>query len=199
MGLVGSLHCAGMCSPLACAVCGRSKSRATLLLLVRLLSYTLAGIIVGTYGQMIFRSASRVPGIAIIGIFGTLAALFLMTRLRRQSFLSKLSPLLTPLRESRWGAVLVGGLMPLLPCGFLWMALAQSALISHPIGSAISMGSFALGTAPALFLGQQFWAKISSRLASWNPLTIPILSGALCLLLWGWTWRALSTGAMPCH
>src|SRR4051812_22817985 len=45
----------------------------------------------------------------------------------------------------------LGTVLGLLPCGFLYGALAAAAAIRHPAGGALAMAAFGLGTVPSLF------------------------------------------------
>ncbi len=207
-GLVGSLHCAGMCSPLSCATCGASKKRLSLLVCMRLASYFLAGLIVGAFGQALFRSANGVPGAVFLAAmaFVTLLAIF-WPRLRksRSSALRAPNPLLTRLRLE-WrrlqgtsvGSLVVGLAMPLLPCGFLWLAFAEAALLGDSLGSGLGMAAFALGTTPALFGGHIALAGVVRRIPI-GPQVRRVVAVLLAVGLWGWTYHSLQSGGLPCH
>lgn len=57
----------------------------------------------------------------------------------------------------------------LLPCGFLYAALAQAALIAHPVWSGAAMLGFALATSPALTVGSGLVATIGRRFPRMTP------------------------------
>ena len=56
----------------------------------------------------------------------------------------------------------IGLFTVLIPCGFLWAALAQSAALAHPVSAAIGMAGFALATTPALAVSQKALTKFGS-------------------------------------
>lgn len=78
-----------------------------------------------------------------------------------------------------WPRPLLWGIATgLLPCGFLYAALAQAALIGHPLWSALAMLVFALASMPALGIGGTGLAWLARR---WPRLT-PVLPRLLLLL-----------------
>ena len=70
LGLVGSLHCAGMCGPLALAVPVMGRSRRAIILSRltynsgRILTYAILGLVFGTMGQGIARAGIQ-QGVSI--------------------------------------------------------------------------------------------------------------------------------------
>jgi sulfite exporter TauE/SafE len=226
-GTLGSAHCAAMCSPLVCAACGSSPSRATksvsLLLALRLGSYSVAGLIAGAFGQLFFRNASRVPGIVLLSIVAVFALITAAaptgqtptrssrahpdrpSSLRRvaegwqtmwstgAAYTRKL-----PLARSRRDLFL-GALFPLLPCGFLWLALAQAALLGDAVLSAAGMAFFALGTTPALIVGHQIAFRLRRKLNTLHPSALRLTAVGLAVLMWGWTYYTVTRGSLPCH
>lgn len=226
-GFAGSAHCAAMCSPLVCAACGSSPSRATksvsLLLAIRLVSYSAAGLVAGAFGQLFFRNASRVPGLILLALMGAFALLTAvmprtaaaadghrhwwsvfpwMAQLARgwkelsTALLNHTRSL--PLVRTRRD-VLLGTLFPLLPCGFLWLALAQAAVLGDAVLSASAMAFFALGTTPALVVGHQLAFRLRKKLNMLHPAALRLVAASIALVMWGWTYYALTQGELPCH
>jgi sulfite exporter TauE/SafE len=172
-GLVTSLHCVGMCGPLACAwtVGGSGKAQASTLAYhgARISAYTAIGVAAGALGTLPLRwfhgGAGLVLPWMLVVIFAAVALgldrwmpkpLFLskpMARLR-QRMLS-----VPPLAR----ATLLGAATPLLPCGPLYLMFG----LAMANGSALRGGEFAfafgLGTLPLLWLAQTQMHLLSLR------------------------------------
>lgn len=158
-GLLGSLHCATMCGPLAMAVYSRGTfSRQLIYNIGRLSTYVLLGLIFGSVGQgLAIFGLQQVLSVAM-GVIVIFLALFprYQHRLLQSSWHRKV---IGPLRKLLKGLVdgqngisvfLIGFLNGLLPCGLVYMALSV-AMASGSMGSAASvMLGFGLGTAPMM-------------------------------------------------
>ena len=160
-GLAGSFHCIGMCGPIALAlpVGKRSFAKATisrvLYNLGRILTYSILGAAFGYFGKTFFIAGFQQQLSILIGIlmfFFILPNKFLawspfqkMTHFLMATF-RKVFPLNSPL-----GFIILGLLNGLLPCGFVYMALAGASATTTPIEGAIFMAIFGLGTAPMMF------------------------------------------------
>jgi sulfite exporter TauE/SafE len=160
-GLAGSLHCIGMCGPLAMALpLSESKSRnfanRAVYNLGRILSYGALGAIFGLLGKS-FSFFGLQQGLSIgAGIF-LLVVLFLGVNSNRIGILSKWSAFLTSLFNKLWnsktgmGPILFGLVNGFLPCGLVYVALAGAVVTSNPSDGFIYMVLFGLGTFPAMY------------------------------------------------
>ncbi|MCO8121899.1 sulfite exporter TauE/SafE family protein [Stieleria sp. TO1_6] len=177
--VLGSMHCVGMCGPLAIWASGGGEtshrgsliSATSLYHLGRLLTYTLAGAMAGWIGSMIDLggdwlgiqvAAARLVGAAMIVI--GIAKLWRMTggRLpwatggpvgptpsRISGVLVKLRPVIFRLPIAA-RALATGMLTTLLPCGWLYLFALIAAGTGSPVNGAIVMAAFWLGSVPAL-------------------------------------------------
>src|SRR5512145_2846733 len=133
LGLVGSLHCAGMCGPLALALSAKSRSPDAFLArplayhVGRLLTYSALGLVFGLLGQTLAlaglqRWVSIAAGSAML--FAVVASSRIrvgMPAVRFVGFLkSRLGNLLQ--RKSVGSQFLFGLLNGLLPCGLVYAA-----------------------------------------------------------------------------
>lgn len=172
-GAAGSLmHCVGMCGPLvlgqvadrmACLSGGRltggHRLRAGLLLPYhagRIVTYALLGAASGAAGAAGAAHFRPVGGVLLL----LAALLFLRQALHRLGghggpaiagwgrALARLGGRLDRTRPA--GGFLLGLLLGLLPCGFLYAALAASAAAGGAFAGAAAMAAFGLGTVPAL-------------------------------------------------
>jgi uncharacterized protein len=165
-GLVTSLHCAGMCGPLACLL-GRGQggeadalTTRSMYHVSRLAAYGVLGAVAGGLG--------RVP----LGLLGegvvrylpwTLVLLFVALalgwekRLPRPAFLARLTlrlPALMARCGPTGGAVVLGLATPLLPCGPLYFVVAMATFAGSAAAGAEWLLAFGLGTVPLLWLAQ---------------------------------------------
>lgn len=199
-GFVGSLHCIGMCGPIVLALpAGRNHWPAFLagrLLynLGRVLTYTLMGGAVGLLGAGILlpvfqQNLSIVAGVLII--LSVVARRFINFSLPIPTFITDTlhriqAGIAALLREqSTSGLFLLGILNGLLPCGFVYVAMAAAAVTAHVVGGMIFMAGFGLGTIPAM-LGFALSPRILSssvrtRIARVLPV-FTILVGVLLIL-----------------
>jgi sulfite exporter TauE/SafE len=182
-GLLASLHCAGMCGPLACAACGLGKSGPSSNLgslafrriagyqLTRVFAYTLLGAIAGAIGSqpLSWLGLSGKPLVLWAAIALIVGAVLVETLipLRRKIAAATAAKSCKKLRPAlSRGSWAVGLATPLLPCGVLYSALGVAALSGGPIIGASLMAAFGLGTIPLLAVAQVQWARWSPALST---------------------------------
>ena len=171
IGLFGSVHCIGMCGPLAFAI-PVAQGRGWLLLwdkliynLGRTFSYCLLGLVTGLVGQHLWMAGLQQWVSILSGIFIILAALARLLKLSvKSSMVSKnrlgwFNRLLTHALKHQWGHLFIGVLNGFLPCGFVYLALAGAVNTGSIMSSVQYMFWFGMGTAPLMLL-----ATISSGL-----------------------------------
>ncbi|MDA3613598.1 sulfite exporter TauE/SafE family protein [Polluticaenibacter yanchengensis] len=200
IGLVSSVHCIGMCGPIALSLPVYNESpfkKASLILIYNLgraFSYACIGLLIGFLGQRFvlwgFQQAlSLIAGAAILIIFtfkywgGKYAASF------EKPFFSvkaKLSGLLSG-RKNTLSYFLIGVLNGLLPCGMVYVAAGYALALSNPFYSAAFMFLFGLGTLPLMasitILSKNLSFNFRQKLNRIVPFIICIT--AVCLLLRG--------------
>ena len=211
-GLITSLHCVGMCGPLACAVCpkrdtsGRRWLALPLYHFGRLISYTLLGCLLGWAGQSL-RSfiPTEIPEIVPWAFIALFLIIFLgwekKWTLREWPWLMRLRLLLPAPSAGPSTAFLLGLGTPLLPCGPLYLVFGLALVAGSAAHGAMMMMLFALGTVPLLLLlqeGVMRWQNVVS------PITLRQLQRGLALLALGlMIWRVsvgepLQFGETPC-
>jgi sulfite exporter TauE/SafE len=196
LGLIGSLHCAGMCGPLALAVPGAAMSPGRFAFgrvaynLGRIVTYCVLGMIFGLFGKTLLlagiqRWASISLGvILIIGLFTSRKlALWKPVTLFVNQLKSRMSALLRQRSIASVGAL--GMLNGLLPCGLVYVAAAGATTTGNVLNGALYMAAFGAGTLPmmlAIGLGGKLF-PISLRLKLRAAIPIPVfLLGALLIL-----------------
>ncbi len=162
IGLLGSVHCVGMCGPLAFAVPSLQSGWGYLVLdkLIyqagRIISYCFLGVFIGLLGRQLWLGGLQ-QGMSIFsGILIILAAASRLFRVRINtsgSFLLKpFHQLFNYALKHKANHLIIGIVNGFLPCGFVYLAMA-GALNTGSVNSAISyMFWFGLGTTPLMFI-----------------------------------------------
>ncbi len=165
-GLVTSLHCAGMCGPLACALmpAGRNGPDPQLVSVAyhatRLAGYALLGALAGGLGRwplaLLDSTFARYLPWLLVLFFVAVAVRF-DQRLPRLPWLGRIYGALAA--RIRGGsrvraAALLGLATPLLPCGPLYFLLSFALLSGSALRGAETLLAFGLGTVPLLWLAQ---------------------------------------------
>ena len=144
IGLAGSVHCIGMCGPLAAAVNGgRNMAYNT----GRIFTYGLLGAVVSLVGMGLSLAGvqqvvSIVVGIAILLISVTRFKMF------TPSFILKF--MMNVRSNFKLRPIFSGMLNGILPCGMTLVALGYCVTLDGPLEGFLSMLAFGLGTLPAM-------------------------------------------------
>ncbi len=163
-GLFGSLHCAGMCGPLALSFNvqerGNAAWRALWYNLARIFAYTSLGAFFGVIG-LSFSFAGLQQAVSIV--MGVIIILFVLLNVLSAKHIFHL-----PFIEQYTGAVrfkiskafagkgfrhtlALGFFNGLLPCGLVYLALAASVAAGSIGKGMLYMAMFGLGTLPLMF------------------------------------------------
>ena len=179
LGLFGSLHCVGMCGPIALALpLDRSStwtktSGALLYNIGRISTYAILGLILGGIGQAFqvigWQRWASIGAGALLLIYVLLVYVMKRTSLnfpRWNMAIARLKGLMGRQFKKHSSASLfsIGALNGLLPCGMVYFALIGAIGTGTSGLGAGYMALFGLGTAPALFLINLFGAEMSGRL-----------------------------------
>lgn len=199
LGISSSLHCIGMCGPIAMALPLNRKSNTTILSgtlqynLGRTLTYALLGIIAGSIGLTVatfgfLQWASIFAGVFLI-LFAWRKVLSKVSIFHAPNFFftTRLNGILGKIIRSNNPAKLwlFGALYGLFPCGMVYAALLNAILAGSPMNSALAMTAFGIGTIPAMIFVSFAIGKISKQRQQSFQLALPyILSivGVLVLL-----------------
>jgi len=165
LGLAGSIHCIGMCGPIAMALplTAREKTIVVVQSLLynfgRITTYALMGFLFGLMGWGValvgYQNLLSI-GIGMVLLVAALFTLSLDRKLLTQPFFTrffnliknKLSQLLTI--RGQGSAFRIGLLNGLLPCGLVYIALAGSVATGNHFKGALYMATFGLGTIPLM-------------------------------------------------
>lgn len=207
-GAFGSVHCVGMCGPLALSLPGKHQPRwqfwaeRGLYNLGRAVTYSLLGVLVGAAGQVVSLAGAQ-QGLSVgIGAIMILAATvpWVSRQVQRieqtpSAFLGRvMKPIGTLYRTGGPTAMLIVGLLNgLLPCGFVYAALATAVTTGSVAQSTVFMAGFGLGTGPAMLgvslLGRVASTQLRTRLQRLVPIGLALV-GLLLIL------RGLGLGSM---
>ncbi len=195
VGLLGGLHCLGMCGGLimACSLkFGGGLSFSLTYNAGRIASYVVLGALMGYLGRLLIatglfgRFQVAVPVLA--GVFMVIIGIELVgiMPVRVKRFFSGLFPVFlmqafTPVnsRNKRPAAFFLGMANGLVPCGFLYAAGVNAAATADPVKGALIMASLGAGTLlPLLFAG-----SFSGLPARFRTGALPALSGIIVIAL----------------
>ena len=194
IGFAGSLHCVGMCGPLALAVTtasgGRRGLSSLLYQLGRITTYSLFGLILGGIGFTVTWAGIQQPLSIALGSIILLAVLVpklipapRLGRYQRAVGILKASLGRQLSQRSYLANYMVGLLNGLLPCGLVYLALAGALATYSPVQGALYMASFGLGTLPLMlsltWFGQWLTPALRSRFRS----AVPYIVGVMGLVL----------------
>jgi sulfite exporter TauE/SafE len=198
VGLLGGVHCVGMCGGIVGALslglpAGRNLPILLAYNLGRIGSYAFAGALMGALGfyfsgLLPVQTAQRVL-LSFAGLFLILMGLYLagwwtgLSRLERAGGVlwRRLEPLgrgLLPVRSVRHG-FLLGLLWGWLPCGLVYSALVWTVSAGGAVEGAMLMFAFGLGTLPNLLL----MGVAAAQLNRWVTLpAVRMLAGSLVMV-----------------
>lgn len=206
IGLLGSLHCIGMCGPIALTLpMGEFKSfkfysGRLLYNAGRVITYSLFGLIFGIIGK----------NLAVIGlqrwvsvISGALIIIIVLLPGKTKTGLIEMLPFgkLTGKLKNAFGKLFRNGSLPsmlfigiingLLPCGFVYVGVAGAVAAGDVLSGIIYMALFGIGTVPVMFITSVAGNFITTGIRHKVTKIIPALAILLAVLF---ILRGLSLG-----
>jgi len=197
VGLVGSLHCIGMCGPIVIALPVPDSSNISfftgriLYNLGRVVTYSFLGAVLGLAGSKIALAGAQQLVSIILGII-ILIAVLLPQKYKNyfaQNYL--IQKLAQPLKSNigvlfkkgTFSAMfLIGILNGFLPCGLVYVALAGAIASGDAISGAAVMILFGFGTVPAMFVASVFGKFINIGIRTKIRKAIPVLAILLAFI-----------------
>lgn len=198
VGFLGSLHCAGMCGPLALALPrgpgGMASFTAGRLLYNggRVVTYVLLGLIVGSVGKAVALAGWQQVFTIALGasliLVGLLPSALRMVTARlavaAQAGAAVRNAIGRFLGQPAPGTLFLTGLANgLLPCGFVYAALAAAAALGDVASSALFMAGFGVGTVPVMFGISLAGPRLAGLLRGRWGVIIPVLTVVLGLII----------------
>lgn len=188
VGLLGGVHCIGMCGGVVAALTGSldnavrtSRPRFIAALLAynigRIASYTCAGVVLGLLGQQVsaLEPLSGLPVARIFsGVFMILLGIYLAGWWPSLRWLEQAGALIwkriepfgrrfIPIRNSGQ-ALLLGMLWGWLPCGMVYAVLALALASGSTLDGGLTMLAFGLGTLPLMVTMGVAFSALARRL-----------------------------------
>ncbi|MCH6257262.1 sulfite exporter TauE/SafE family protein [Puniceicoccaceae bacterium K14] len=168
-GVVASLHCVGMCGPIACTFIGgkSGKKIRTVDLLVyqfaRLVAYSVLGALAGLFGAQFVTWTGGFPSL----LMPLALIMFFLAVVFGFEDLAKNIPALRAVShkamrhcfslQGKTRCLAMGFATPLLPCGPLYLAFWVACMSGSYGQGMVMLFCFGLGTVPALFASQLGW------------------------------------------
>nr|WP_297308337.1 sulfite exporter TauE/SafE family protein [uncultured Flavobacterium sp.] len=166
-GLLSSLHCVGMCGPIALMLpVNRTNSalriiQTLLYHLGRICTYAFLGFVFGIFGKGLFIAGLQQRFSIVIGVLMLIYVLLPKKNLDKIRFLnpffkiiskikSSLGKLLT--NKSKTSFLLIGILNGFLPCAMIYVALFGALATQDPFQGSLYMMLFGIGTIPLMSL-----------------------------------------------
>lgn len=197
VGLLGSVHCVGMCGPIAVAlpVLGETQFQIimgrTLYNLGRIITYSLLGALFGLFGSRLILFGLQQNLSILLGLIILLyiilprkwkAKIFDTTFYNRiKTFLiSRFAILIS--KRSISSLFIIGLFNGLLPCGFVYVGIAGAASTADWLHGSAYMALFGLGTFPIMFAASILGKIINMNIRQRINKLIPALTVILALL-----------------
>ena len=200
LGLFGSLHCVGMCGPIALLIPLQRQRKGLRYLQLgayfigKTLTYALMGLLFGLVGEGVFIAEYQQEFSIFAGLLMILMGLFSLLHLRVKGLgnplLKGFSLLKNALgkqlsKKTVTSSLSIGFLNGFLPCGLVYTALFGALAMGNWWGSMTYMTVFGVGTIPLMLLlillGDFLPLALRRRLNQWLPLMV-ILVGILFIL-----------------
>ncbi len=190
LGLLGSLHCLGMCGPIAFMLpLDRTNAPKKLFQLFvyhfgRMLSYAILGLLFGYVGKGLYLFGMQQKLSIIIGGIMILLVILPSRHLKKYSITKPIYGLLVKVK-SRLGKELkkrtpdtfltIGFLNGFLPCGLVYMALLGAVALGNPWQGSLYMMLFGLGTVPLMTSAVLFSSLLKGGAKRMAQKMIPVL------------------------
>jgi len=193
IGLVGSLHCLAMCSPITLLIGGNHVNKRFVFQRIqynlgRLVGYAVLGVFAGFFGKVVWFFGVQQWLSLIFGIVLMLSLLLFGSHSIHNPTWRPLLKLTTWLKRGfsnvhQWDSSLkglsIGVLNGFLPCGLVYMALMGAMSMPSVAESIIYMLVFGLGTWPMMlavsFFGGWFKSRINTKALIFVPYIIALL------------------------
>jgi sulfite exporter TauE/SafE len=190
LGLAGSLHCAGMCGPIAMALPTRGATGWSLGLKNlsyqggRIITYGLLGAIFGALGTALAMTGLH-QGLSVAMGLLLMASVFFPGLWKGKWaggrwlgwLKARLGQALGPQRKVPF--VVIGMLNGLLPCGLVYVALGAALATGDALTAAGFMLLFGLGTSPMMagmvWMGTRLGREVKQRFKKLVPVTVFLL------------------------
>jgi uncharacterized protein len=197
IGLLGSLHCIGMCGPIAFALPSgtfrsfRFFAGRIIYNLGRVVTYSLFGLIFGLIGRNLAvvglqRWVSIISGVVIIIIvlIPTASKSKIISILPFGAFTTKIKTAFGNLfkKGSLFSMLLIGIVNGFLPCGFVYVGIAGALASGDTLTGVLYMAMFGFGTIPVMLATSLAGNFVSLGVRQKLTKIVPVLAVLLALI-----------------
>ena len=198
LGAVSSLHCVGMCGPLALAlpVHHLSKSQQLISLFLyqlgRIITYSLFGLVFGLAGRTIYMAGIQQWFSIAMGVVVLLLVVLywvyknpLHPSVFKKLFNSVQSYMMKAFhsRKSAGGFLLLGMANGFLPCAMVYVAIAGALTTTQVSHGVMFMAMFGAGTLPAMMIIGYFGRMVSLPVRNMFRKSIPVFMTIMAVVL----------------
>ncbi len=198
LGMMSSFHCAGMCGPIVLMLPADDKNRTKVFMsrLIynagRILMYLLIGILSGILGWSFALKGFQRELSVLSGVMILLSVLFFSGKTGRKKamelsalYSARVRPGLKKLfaDKSNISLFMIGLLNGLLPCGFVYLAIAGSAASGSFSGAILYMSFFGFGTLPVMMILSAAGIWMNHQIGTVFKKLTPAIAVLLALLL----------------
>ncbi|WP_417871957.1 sulfite exporter TauE/SafE family protein [Winogradskyella sp.] len=200
LGLLGSLHCVGMCGPIAFMLpVDRSNSikkvsQIGIYHFGRLLAYSIIGLVFGLLGKSFYIFGIQQQLSIVIGLLMIILVLIPYKTISKYNLSRPLNKIISKVKSNLGQALkkktsdtflTIGFLNGFLPCGLVYMAVFGSLATGSLLQGSLYMILFGIGTIPlmtsAIYLGRFLNQTIKQRIQKVIPIFVVII-GVLFIL-----------------
>ncbi|MEK6450720.1 MULTISPECIES: sulfite exporter TauE/SafE family protein [Myroides] len=199
-GLVSSLHCIGMCGPIAMMlpVSKNNQSKKAMQIftyhLGRISAYSILGLVFGLFGKGFYIAGLQQQMSIVVGVLMILFVLIPQNKLGSLNFLKPIYKLTSKLKKALGAQFkkqdikslyMIGFFNGFLPCGMVYVALFGALATQNIVLGMLYMALFGVGTIPLMssvvYVRDLFSTKVRNAIMKYYPLII-VLFGMLFIL-----------------
>lgn len=200
LGFLGSLHCVGMCGPIAFMLpVDRSNSYKKVSQIAiyhfgRLIAYSLIGLTFGLIGKSLYLFGIQQQLSIIIGVLMIILVLIPYKTIGKYNLSKPLQRIISKVKSNLGQALkkktadtflTIGFLNGFLPCGLVYMAVFGAVATGSLVSGSMYMLLFGIGTIPlmttAIYIGKFLNSTIKQRIQNAIPVFVVII-GVLFIL-----------------
>ena len=200
LGLLGSLHCVGMCGPIAFMLpvdrynSFKKVSQIAIYHFGRLLAYSIIGLVFGLLGKSFYIFGIQQQLSIVIGVLMIVIILLPHKTIGKYNLSKPLYKFISKIKSSLGKALkkktadtflTIGFLNGFLPCGLVYMAVFGAIATGSLVEGSLYMILFGLGTIPlmttAIYLGKFLNSTIKQRIQKAIPAFVVVI-GLLFIL-----------------
>ncbi|HNR20801.1 MAG TPA: sulfite exporter TauE/SafE family protein [Bacteroidia bacterium] len=198
LGFLGSFHCVGMCGPLALMLPVNNSSKASIIsgrLLYnagRITTYIALGFLLGTIGLAASIKGFQKELSVATGVMILATVILSLGKKQKAKAYELTTSFTSPLRrtlkrlfqkKSYLSLFFIGMINGLLPCGFVYIAIAGALATGNYLSGAVYMMFFGAGTIPVMFFISSSTSFLSLKSRNiLNKLT-PLVAIVIAILL----------------